>query len=74
MKKHRDEFIADLTPEEMAIYDEQCEEGLWREAYKRMKQKIMSELRRRKKSGEVQVSEKELDDLFDTLKDDDKDA
>lgn len=67
MRKHRDEFIAGLTPEEMVIYEEQASKGLWEEAAKRIKQRVMSELRRKKRSGETQVSEAELDKLLNDM-------
>ena len=74
MRKHRDEFLASLTSEEMEIHRREEEKGLWKEIRRQLKEKILEELRIKKRQGEKTISEEELDRILDGLNPEEEEA
>ena len=74
MRKHRDEFLASLTSEEMEIHRREEEKGLWKEIRRQLKEKILEELRLKKRQGEKTISEEELDRILDDLNPEEEEA
>lgn len=64
MRRHYNEFVEGLTPEEKEIHDKELEKGLMTEMVRQIKDKLKSEMRKGKKDISMDELNSMVDDAF----------